>query len=107
VQAVVLPVSDRFSEKAREAAARLSASGLRIEVDETNEKLGARIRRAEMLKTPCMLVIGEKEAAAGTVSVRLRHGGDAGTMSVEEFAAAALRSSASRVGEFVTEVRNR
>jgi threonyl-tRNA synthetase len=107
VQAVVLPVSDRFSDKAREAAAKLSASGLRIEVDETNEKLGARIRRAEMLKTPCMLVIGEKEAAAGTVSVRLRHGGDAGTMSVEEFAAAALRSSASRVGEFVTEVRNR
>ena len=107
VQALVLPVSDRFAEKAREATARLSASGLRVEIDESNEKLGARIRRAEMMKTPCMLVVGEKEAAAGTVSVRLRHGGDAGTMSVEEFAAAALQSSALRRQEFVTEVRNR
>jgi threonyl-tRNA synthetase len=107
VQAVVLPVSDRFAEAARAAAEKLKAAGLRVETDDRNEKLGARIRRAEMMKTPCMLVVGEKEAAAGSVSVRLRHGGDAGTMSVEEFAAAALRSSALRIQEFVTEVRNR
>ncbi|HEV2063842.1 MAG TPA: threonine--tRNA ligase [Thermoanaerobaculia bacterium] len=107
VQAVVLPVSDRSAGKAREAALKLSASGLRVALDESNEKLGARIRKAEMMKTPCMLVVGEKEAAAGTVAVRLRHGGDAGTMSVEEFAAAALRSSASRSREFVTEVKDR
>jgi threonyl-tRNA synthetase len=107
VQAAVLPVSDRFAEKAREAAAKLSASGLRVALDESNEKLGARIRKAEMMKTPCMLVVGEKEAAAGTVAVRLRHGGDAGTMSVEEFAEAALRSAASRSREFVTEVKDR
>ncbi|MGH9399598.1 MAG: threonine--tRNA ligase [Thermoanaerobaculia bacterium] len=107
VQAVVLPVSDRFGEAARAAAAKLSAAGLRIETDDRNEKLGARIRRAEMMKTPCMLVVGEKEAACDAVAVRLRHGGDAGTMSVEEFAAAALRSAASRSQEFVTEVKDR
>ena len=107
VQAVVLPVSDRFAERSREFAARLSAAGLRVECDDRNEKLGARIRRAEMMKSPCMLVVGEKEAEAGTVAVRLRHGGDAGTMSVEEFAEAALRSSASRSREFVTEVKDR
>lgn len=107
VQAVLLPVSDRFAEGARASAGQLAAAGLRVETDDRNEKLGARIRRAEMMKTPCMLVVGEKEAAAGTVSVRLRHGGDAGTLSLEEFAAAALRSSASRSREFVTEVKNR
>jgi threonyl-tRNA synthetase len=66
-------------------AGRLAAAGLRFELDDRNEKLGARIRRAEMQKIPAMLVIGEKEAAAGTVAVRLRHGGDAGTLPVEEF----------------------
>ena len=89
MQAVVLPVSDRFAEAGRAAAARLSAAGLRVELDDRNEKLGARIRKAELQKVPCMLVVGEKEAASGTVAVRLRHGGDAGTMSIEEFLAAA------------------
>jgi threonyl-tRNA synthetase len=85
VHAAVLPVSDRFAEAARAVAGRLAAAGLRVELDDRNEKLGARIRKAEMQKIPAMLVMGEKEAAAGTVSVRLRHGGDAGTLPVEEF----------------------
>ncbi len=80
VQATLIPVSDRFAEKARELEARLAEAGLRVEVDDKNEKLGARIRRAELQKTPCMLVVGEKEAATDSVAVRLRHGGDAGTM---------------------------
>src|SRR5262249_36946058 len=91
-QAVVLPVSDRFTERAREIAAKLSSAGLRVEVDERNEKLGARIRKAELEKAPAMLVVGEKEVAAGTVSVRLRHGGDAGSMAVEEFLAFARQA---------------
>ncbi len=109
VQAVVLPVSDRFGKKAREVAARLAAAGLRVETDDRNEKLGARIRKAEMQKTPCMLVVGEKEAAAGTVSVRLRHGGDAGTMPIEEFVSAAHRAVESRQKEFgsTAEVKDR
>jgi threonyl-tRNA synthetase len=107
VQAVVLPVSDRFAEKAREAAARLAEAGLRVEVDDKNEKLGARIRKAEMMKVPCMLVVGEKEAAAGSVAVRLRHGGDAGTLSIEDFLTAARDAVASRRPEFHSEVKDR
>jgi threonyl-tRNA synthetase len=99
VQAVVLPISDRFTPAAREAASRLASAGLRVELDDRNEKLGARIRRAELQKIPCMLVIGEKEAASGAAAVRLRHGGDAGTMRIEEFAAAAAEAVASRQRE--------
>ena len=109
VHAVVLPISDRFADRAREVAALLKAQGLRIETDDRNEKLGARIRRAEMQKTPAMLVIGEKEAQAGTVSVRLRHGGDAGTMTVDEFTAAAKSAIAEKRSELepVAEVKDR
>jgi threonyl-tRNA synthetase len=107
VQAVVLPVSDRFAGAARQAAERLAAAGLRVETDERNEKLGARIRKAELQKVPCMLVIGEKEASAGSVAVRLRHGGDAGTMSVDEFVGAARRAVTARSQELTTEVKDR
>jgi threonyl-tRNA synthetase len=107
VQAVVLPVSDRFAAAARETAGRLFAAGLRVETDDRNEKLGARIRRAELFKVPAMLVVGEKEASAGVVAVRLRHGGDAGTMSVDDFVAAARRAIAARSRELTTEVKDR
>jgi threonyl-tRNA synthetase len=107
VQAVVLPVSDRFEAAARETTGRLFAAGLRVETDDRNEKLGARIRRAELFKVPAMLVVGEKEASAGVVAVRLRHGGDAGTMSVDDFVAAARRAIAARSRELTTEVKDR
>ena len=106
-QAVVLPVADRFGERAREIAALLGAAGLRVEADDRSEKLGARIRRAEMQKVPCMLIVGEKEAEAGTVAVRLRHGGDAGTMAVERFLALAREAAESRRAEFSAEVKDR
>jgi threonyl-tRNA synthetase len=107
VQAVVLPVSDRFAEAARNVAAALLAEGLRVETDDRNEKLGARIRRAELQKVPAMLVVGEKEAASGAVSVRLRHGADAGTMPVLEFVAAARMAVAERRQELISEVKDR
>ena len=107
VQAVVLPVSDRFAEVARGTARRLFDAGLRVETDDRNEKLGARIRRAELFKVPAMLVVGEKEASAGAVSVRLRHGGDAGTMSVDDFVGAARRALAAKSREVTTEVKDR
>ncbi len=107
VQAVVLPVSDRFAAAARAAAGKLSAAGLRVETDDRNEKLGARIRRAELQKVPAMLVIGEQEASAGTVAVRRRHGADAGTMSVEQFVATATRAVEARQRELFAEVTNR
>ena len=107
VQAVILPVSDRFAEAARGVAAALLAEGLRVEADDRNEKLGARIRRAEMQKVPAMLVVGEKEAASGAVSVRLRHGADAGTMPLLEFIATARMAVAERRQELISEVKDR
>jgi len=107
LQAVVLPVSDRFASAAHAAAAKLSAAGIRVEVDDKNEKLGARIRRAELQKVPAMLVVGEKEAASEAVAVRLRHAGDAGTMAVNDFVAAARRAVEGRKMDFVAEVKNR
>jgi len=107
VQAAVLPVSDRFAGRAREVGALLSEAGLRAETDDRNEKLGARIRKAELQKVPAMLVVGEKEAAGGTVSVRLRHGGDAGTMSVEAFLDAARKAIVEKSRELTTEVKDR
>jgi threonyl-tRNA synthetase len=91
VQASVLPLSEKFLDYGRETAAKLRAAGLRVETDESNEKLGAKIRDAQMKKIPYMLVVGEKEVAAGTVSVRKRTGGDQASMSVDEFVAEARR----------------
>ena len=84
VQAVVLPLSEKFVDYARSVSDKLLGAGLRVEVDDTNEKLGAKIRDAQLQKVPWMLVVGEKEASSGTVSLRKRTGGDQGTISVEE-----------------------
>jgi threonyl-tRNA synthetase len=107
VQAVVLPVSDRFADAARAAAKFLFDAGLRVETDDRNEKLGARIRKAELGKVPAMLVIGEKEATSGAAAVRLRHGGDAGTMSLDAFIGAARSAIAAKSRELTTEVKDR
>jgi threonyl-tRNA synthetase len=77
VQAVVLPIADRHAEYARRGG-RLTAAGLRVEVDERQEKIGYKIREAQLQKVPYMLVIGDREAAEGTVAVRSRTGGDLG-----------------------------
>jgi threonyl-tRNA synthetase len=89
VQAIVLPLSEKFVAYADEVEAKLKAAGLRVEVDRGDEKLGAKIRLAQLQKIPYMLVVGEKEAAAGTVSLRLRTGGDQGSVPVEELIARA------------------
>lgn len=96
VQASVLPLSEKFLDYGRETAARLRAAGLRVATDESNEKLGAKIRDAQLKKIPYMLVVGEKEVAAGTVSVRKRTGGDQASMSVDEFVAEARRGITAR-----------
>ncbi|GAB4230433.1 MAG: threonine--tRNA ligase [Acidobacteriota bacterium] len=85
VQAVVIPVSERFLDYARQVAGELRAAGLRAVVDERNEKVGYKIRSAEVDKVPFMLVVGEREAAAGTVAVRSRKGGNLGAKAVREF----------------------
>jgi threonyl-tRNA synthetase len=96
VQAGVLPIADRHLEYARQVADELRRCGLRAEVDERSESIGKKIREAEVLKTPYMLVVGDQELEAGTVSVRRHREGDVGTVSTAEFAERALREIADR-----------
>ena len=91
VQAVVLPLSEKFVAYGEEVRTRLRKEGLRASIDLSNEKLGAKIRTAQLQKVPLMLVVGEKEAGAGTVNVRRRSGGEQALMTVEELVAEARR----------------
>ncbi len=90
VQVVVLPISDRHLAYARGVRDRLEAAGLRVELDERQEKIGYKIREAQLQKVPYMLVTGDREAAEGTVSVRSRAAGDQGARPVDGFIAGAL-----------------
>ena len=84
VQAQVIPITDKQHDFAAEVAAKLRAAGIRAELDQRSEQVGYKIREAEVQKVPYMLIIGAREAEAGTVSLR-RHGeGDLGAVSVEE-----------------------
>ncbi len=85
VQVAILPITDRANPFSTEAAARAKALGLRAELDARNESLKAKIREAQLAKVPYMLVIGDREAEAGTVSVRHRHRGDLGVQPLEGF----------------------
>lgn len=85
VQAKILPISSDFFEYARTVASELSSWGVRVEVDERDEKLGKKIRDAQTQKLPYMLVLGEKERNAGAVAPRERARGDLGIMSMKEF----------------------
>jgi len=90
VQVRVIPVSVQFNDYAQKVEEELRAAGLRAESDLRNEKLGYKIRQAQLEKLPCMLVVGEKEAMNGSVSVRKRGEGDIGEQKVDQFAAALL-----------------
>ena len=87
VQAVVMPITDRTRDYAQDAADKLTAAGFRIETDFRSEKIGYKIREAQMLKIPYMLVLGDKEAESGLVTVRDRALGDIGEMSMDDFIA--------------------
>jgi threonyl-tRNA synthetase len=87
VQAVVLPITERQNEYAKQVLEKLLDAGARVELDDRNEKLQAKIRDAQLQKVPYMLVIGGKEAEAGTVSVRHRSQGDLGPRPLEQFSA--------------------
>ena len=87
VQVKVLPITDRSAAYSQEVAAKLDAMGFRVEVDSRNEKIGKKIREAQLEKIPYMLVIGDKEAEAGQVAVRHRAEGDLGAMDFDAFAA--------------------
>ena len=89
VQVAVLPVSDRYNGYGAGVAGMLRAAGIRGEIDDSSDKVSAKVRRATLRKIPYMLVVGEKEVAAGTVSVRDRAAGDRGVESREAFLARA------------------
>lgn len=89
-QVRILPISERHHEKAREIYQQLFDAGMRVEIDERSEKIGYKIREAQLQKIPYMLIIGDKEAESGTVSVRRRGEGDLGAVKTEAFLATAL-----------------
>ena len=96
-QVRVIPISEKQADAAKSVANKLRAAGLRIETDLRNEKVGYKIREAQIQKVPYMLIIGEREAAEGTVSVRSRKDGDIGVMALEEFIARACREVEEKV----------
>jgi threonyl-tRNA synthetase len=87
---VLLPISDRHLEYAASVRDQLKAAGLRAVLDERQEKIGYKIREAQLQKVPYMLVVGDRESESGTVAVRDRTSGDLGTRPVIEFVATAL-----------------
>ncbi|HEX5044236.1 MAG TPA: threonine--tRNA ligase [Candidatus Polarisedimenticolaceae bacterium] len=84
-QVRVLPITDRALEYGERVRAACAATGLRVTLDERGEKIGAKIRDAQLQKVPYMLVLGDREAAAGTVAVRSRKGGDLGAIPLQDF----------------------
>ena len=85
-QVVVLPISEKFNDYAHQVAAQLNAQDIRTQVDDRNEKIGRKIRDNELKRIPYMLIVGEKEAQEGEVSVRVQGEGDKGSMKITTFA---------------------
>lgn len=90
VQVKILPISDKFLDYAEKVKAKLEVLNIKVELDKRAEKIGYKIREAQMEKVPYMLVVGEKEVENNTVSVRERQKGDIGAMSVEEISSIIL-----------------
>jgi len=86
LQVKILPISDKYSEYAHQVAAMLKTADIRAEIDDRNEKIGRKIRDTEMMKTPYMLIVGEKEMNEQTVSVRKHGEGDKGAVTIDAFA---------------------
>ncbi|HVP87376.1 MAG TPA: threonine--tRNA ligase, partial [Casimicrobiaceae bacterium] len=96
VQVIVLPIADRHAGYAASVRDDLAAAGLRVELDARQEKIGFKIREAQLQKIPYMLVAGDREAAEGTISVRSRTGGDLGARRIDEFVRDARAEIASK-----------
>lgn len=86
-QVSILPISEKFNEYAYKIKDELSNNGIRVFVDDRAEKIGLKIREAQLKKIPYSIIIGQKEAETGTVSVRKRYEGDKGTLSIDDFKA--------------------
>ncbi|HOU09769.1 MAG TPA: His/Gly/Thr/Pro-type tRNA ligase C-terminal domain-containing protein, partial [Clostridiales bacterium] len=93
----ILPISERHHETCAVLKAQIETAGLRVRLDDRSEKVGFKIREAQLEKIPYMLVVGDKEAEDATVSVRKRGEGDLGAMAAGDFIARALDEAARRV----------
>jgi threonyl-tRNA synthetase len=98
VQATVIPITDRHADYARQVAGQLRQASLRVEVDDSSNRMQAKIRDAQLQKVPYMLVIGNREMEAGAVAVRLRSGEDLGAMPVPDFIARAQEAVIAKQG---------
>ncbi|MCH9038904.1 MAG: threonine--tRNA ligase [Chloroflexi bacterium] len=99
VQATVIPIADRHIEYANKVKTQLTEAGLRVEVDARNERMNAKIRQAQVQKVPYMLVVGDREAEANAVAVRLRSGEDLGAVPVGDIQARLLDEVATKALE--------
>ena len=97
VQAKILPISDKFMDYADDLYKKLFDAGIRVAIDDRAEKIGYKIREAQLEKVPYMIIVGEKEASEGNVSVRSRDGGELGSLSVEEFVEKLVAESKDRI----------
>jgi threonyl-tRNA synthetase len=84
-QVVVLPISEKYNDYAEEVARELNSKDVRAQVDDRNEKIGRKIRDNELKRIPYLLIVGEKEAAERSVSVRAQGEGDKGSMTLEQY----------------------
>ncbi len=95
-QVKILPISDKFMDYAETVRKQLKAAGVRVSIDDRNEKIGKKIRDTELQRVPYMVVVGEKEVNEGRVSIRRQGKGDSGNMTVEEFKTVITREIADR-----------
>ena len=96
VQVMIMPITDRSRDYSEEIYKKLFDLGLRVETDYRSEKIGYKIREAQLQKIPYMLVLGDKETEENTVAVRTRLGGDEGTMTLDSFVAKIKEEIASK-----------
>jgi threonyl-tRNA synthetase len=100
VQAMVIPVSDQYSEYARKVESELKTADIRVQVDDSTERMNQKIRHAQLEKIPCMIIVGEREAADGTVSIRLRTGKQIQAMLLAQFKEQLLKVIAAKAKDF-------
>ena len=96
VQAVLVPIADRHNDFCHEVGDTLRAAGLRVEVNDSNDRMNAKIRQAQLQKVPYMLVVGDREVEAGATAVRTRSGEDLGAKPVSEVADMLLKQVADK-----------
>ena len=96
VQAEIIPIADRHHDYARQIAAQLEEADIRVHADTRNERMNAKIREAQVQKIPYMLIVGDREAEAETVSVRLRSGENLGALPVADVKARILEETQAR-----------